>query len=226
MENLRAVLFDFEGTLVDFQWNLKDAELELAQELVKMQFTPDDFAQTEGYDVTLNRALSLAVSGQSDFSPEEIRDRVGVIYDRYDLDALSRWQLLPGVLKTLNTLKETGYKLGLVTNLGRKSISKALLSFGLEKLFEASITRNDVLFFKPSGQGILFALSLLGIGKEDAVFVGDSLSDILAARNAGVKVISLVGGQCTENEILEHGPDHVILSIEKVIEAINSPNLV
>jgi len=218
---VKAVLFDFEGTTVDFQWNLIDAEADLAEELEKMQFTTDCLDPTEGYDLALNRAIELAGSGRSDFSPEQVKERIGLIYDRYDLDALSRWKPLPCVMDTLTTLKNIGFMLGLITNAGSKAIKEALFRFNLTDIFDVTITRNDVLLFKPSGQGILAALSRLNIKKHEAVFVGDSVSDIMAARDAGIKVISVLGGQCTRSELLEHSPDYTIDSIGEVMEIVS-----
>jgi len=224
IKKIKTVLFDFEGTLVDFQYKLKDFEIDLAKELQKMHFLSNDFASTKGYDQMINRAVELAASGKFDFSPEEVKERVGLISDRYDLDALSRWQPLTGTGDILTILRNTGFKLGLITNAGRKAIKEAVFRFKLDRIFHVTVTRNDVVLIKPSGQGILAALSALGAEKDEAVFIGDSISDILAARHAGVKVISLLGGQCAESELLEYNPDYIISSMEKVIEIVSIKN--
>jgi HAD superfamily hydrolase (TIGR01549 family) len=220
LEGIKTALFDFEGTLVSLEWKIADGEADLAKELRKMQFTENDLDFTKGYDIVLNRAITLAAAGKSGFSSEEIKERVGLIYDKYDLDALARWQLLPRARDTLTNLKNMGLKLGLITNVGRKALREAMSRFDLSHIFDFTISRNDVMLLKPSGQGILAALSSLGTAKNGAVFIGDSVSDIFAAKDAGIKVISLLGGQCSREELSKYCPDYIISSIDKIVKKL------
>ena len=222
LKGISAILFDFEGTLIDFQWKLADAELDLVAELRRMGIPAADFDNEKGYDQLLNKVIEQASLGRYGIPPQEIKERIGSLYDEYDLDALSRWQVFPGSMELLNILKTKGFKLGLITNVGRLGLDRALAKFDLENMFDITVSRNDVLFLKPSGEGILVALSELNVGKDQTVFVGDSVSDILAARNAGVKIITVLGGQCLKNELLAYSPDYIAASIKEVEGVISS----
>ncbi|NTU60343.1 MAG: HAD-IA family hydrolase, partial [Deltaproteobacteria bacterium] len=204
-----AVLFDFEGTLVDFQWLLADAEAELRGVLADLGFDLAPFAK-DNYAVLRTRALdqnpSEAVRG-------ELERRFGEIYDRYDLDALSRWALRPGAAELLARLRADGVKMSLISNVGRAALHRALEKFGLSSAFDAVISRNEMTRAKPSGEGLRRAMELLGASPADTLMVGDSFSDLYAARDAGVEVAILLGGENPPADIERARPDHVVASL-------------
>jgi len=207
-----AILFDFEGTLVNFQWNLQAAVNEAREELSGLGFGSDVLAQTN-YALIYNNALLAAPHVGLD--PQEVASRIAAIYDRYDADALARWSLLPGVQDLLIDLKQR-VALGLVTNVGRKAIEKALPKLELTALFDVVITRNEVFLLKPSGEGVSLALRCLGAQNRSTLFVGDSVADILAAREAAVPVAIILGGESDPAAIAAAGPTYLWRSLEEV----------
>lgn len=218
-ETLRCVLFDFEGTLVDFQWRLAEAEAELRHALKDLGYALEPFA-SDNYAVLRTRALELAPSpavGQA------VERAFGPIYDRYDEDALSRWSLAAGVGELLEALRAAGLGVGLVTNIGRAAIEKALLRFGLARAFDVVVTRNQVARAKPSGDGLRRALALLGARPEEALFVGDSVSDLLAARDAGMRVAIVGGGESSRADIERLGPDCLLGRVAETIDLVRQP---
>lgn len=208
------LLFDFEGTLVNFQWDLEGALNEVKRGLAKLGFDLLPFTE-DNYAVLRNKAIMLAPERGLD--KKEVGNKIDAIYDRYDLDALSRWSLLLGVKSLLLCLRDNGeLKLGVVTNVGKKGIEKALVKFGLKGLFDIVITRNDVELMKPSGEGIEMAVKRLSGKKSSSLFIGDSVTDILAARDAGVKVAIVQGGESDPLSIAETPPDYLWRSIEEL----------
>jgi HAD superfamily hydrolase (TIGR01549 family) len=199
-----CVLFDLEGTLVDFQWRLAEAEAELRRAAVELGCDPGELA-SENYAGIRHRALERA-------APETVDRRLGPIYDRYDLDALSRWSLREGAAEVLRDLAAHGLALGLVTNIGRRAAEGALERFALGSFFGAAVTRNDVARMKPDPEGIGQALRRLG-KPGPALMVGDSLSDLFAARGAGVAVAIVAGGESSETSIRAHEPDHFLAGL-------------
>ena len=211
----KAFVFDFEGTIVDFQWRLKEGERELREKLRELGFDLTVFSQ-DNYAQMWNRALGMA-SGER---AEEIKRELIPIYDRYDEDALERWSLKDGVKELLSLLRERGKRIGLVTNVGRRAVEGALGRFGVRDLFDEVVTRNDTTFMKPRGEGIRRCLSALGVGREEAIFIGDSLSDLYAARDAGVKVAIVKGGESSPQEIMKSPPDYLWDSLDEVLKIL------
>lgn len=202
---MQALIFDFEGTLVDFHWRLEEAETEAGQILADLGIIEKSQSRVhyaEGMNMALDHEKQTGRS-QSVLSLE-------AIYDRYDADALTRWQVRPGVPEILSGLRERGIKTGLVSNVGFKSLQEALNRLALRSYLDVVISRNDARWLKPHPQGINLACEQLGFSKESVCFLGDSLDDILAARRAGVPVIIVSGGQHSPEEIRQAGPNGFI----------------
>ena len=89
--------------------------------------------------------------------------------------------------------------------------SKAILKLDLHPFFNVVVSRNDVQYMKPSGEGLRLALSRLQVINDKALYVGDSLDDIRAAKAAGVKVIIIMGKENSKAELLSAGPDRADL---------------
>lgn len=201
---VRVVLFDFEGTLVDFCWDLKGAIRQAQEELARLGYPRSCFV--DHYALLKNNAVLSA--SQHGLTKTAVAQHIDQIYDRYDLLALSRWKLQPDVKPLLSYLKDVQIRTGLVTNVGRLAIEQALERLGLVGLFDTTVTRNDVELMKPSGEGIRRALERLGGKNSAALFVGDSVSDILAAKDAGVRVAIVHGGESDSNSLAAAFPTY------------------
>ncbi|MBA4418347.1 MAG: hypothetical protein C0392_10630 [Syntrophus sp. (in: bacteria)] len=217
IENIEAVLFDFEGTLVDFQWKLLEAIEETLEMLWGMGFGRDQIASRK-YSTLLTEAVERAA--EIGLLPDEVREKIGVIYDKYDEDALTRWALRPGAKEFLHGIRTKGVRTGLVSNVGIRTLSNALSRLGLEGLFEVALSRNDVLNLKPSPDGMNLALKKMGVERDRSIFIGDSLDDINGARNAGLRVIIIADGENIKDEILAAKPDHVIQGYEELLNSL------
>jgi len=216
-KDVDAVLFDFEGTLVDIQWDLQGAVKETLEMLKTLRF-PIQRLQGMKYSTLMLEALRMAQEiGQS---TESVREKIGAIYDRFDEDAFMRWNLRDGSEDFLSALKTQGIKIGLVSNVGRKALEKALLKLDLHQFFDVVVSRNDVQFMKPSGEGLSLALSRLQVIKDKALYVGDSLDDIQAAKATGVKVIIIMGKENSKAEILSAGPDQLIRHFNELLTSL------
>jgi phosphoglycolate phosphatase len=214
LEGTKAVLFDFEGTLVDEQWNVKGAVQETLEKLRASGFSTGGL-QGKKYSLLMREAMQAA--SETGRSPEEVREMIGAIYDRYDQDALSRWSLRPGVKEGLHTLQSRGIKTALVSNVGEKALAMAFQKLDLRSSFDLRVSRNDVQTMKPSGEGITLAIKRLHVEKEKVLFVGDSADDIHAAREAGVKVILIAGGENPKAAAHPAKPDDLIQNLKELL---------
>ncbi len=201
-----AALFDFEGTLVDFQWQLVSAEDELRRALAKLGLDDDEFAHGNYATMWNTAADRLAPQGRI----AELRRTLCPIYDRWDLDALSRWTPRPGAAELLRRLVDGKIRAGMVSNVGRRALGHALRRFDFERWLSPVVSRDEVTYMKPREEGILRALAHWRIKKDDVLFVGDSRSDVFGARAAGVAVTIIRGGECDEAAFADVAPDHMI----------------
>jgi phosphoglycolate phosphatase len=201
---LKALIFDFEGTLVDFQWRLAEAEAEAGRLLAGLRIVPEPSARVH-YAEAMNRALEHS---ERTGDPEGVLS-LADIYDRYDADALSRWQVRPGAKEILPKVRALGLKIALVSNVGEKNLKAALIRLGLND-YEVVISRNEARWLKPHPKGIELACEKLGCRRNEVCFLGDSLDDVRAAQGAGVPVIIVSGGQDGLEKIQEGRPDGIL----------------
>ena len=206
-----AIIFDFEGTLVDFQWRLAEAEAEAGKVLIDLGIIPSGPASS--YAEMMNRAQVLAEETGSAEGPAAL----SAIYDRYDADALTRWQVRPEALNTLEKIKKMGIRTGLVSNVGRVSLDAALKKVGLRTWIDEPVSRNDVRWLKPHPAGILLVGERLGCRLDQVWYVGDSLDDIRAARAAGVPIAVIQGGQDRLAEIRKANPSWIIKELSDLL---------
>jgi len=216
-KDVQTILFDFEGTLVDLQWNLQGAVKETLEMLRTLRF-PIQRLQGMKYSTLMLEAIRMAKEiGQS---ADSVREKIGAIYDRFDEDALMRWTLRDGSKDVLSVLKANGLKIGLVSNVGRKALDKALPKLDLHPFFNVVVSRNDVQFIKPCGEGLSLALSRLQVIKDKALYVGDSLDDIQSAKAAGVKVIIIMGKENSKEELLSGGPHQLVYDFNVLLTSL------
>lgn len=217
LDNIEAMLFDFEGTLVDFQWQLSAAVAEALAMLRNMGFAKDRVLSRK-YSTLMTEAMQVAA--EIGLTPDQVRERIGCVYDRFDEDALTRWALRPGVKDFLEALKARGVRTGLVSNVGGKTLARALPQLGLAEYFAIALSRNDVLNLKPHPDGLNLAIERLGVSKDNSIFLGDSLDDLHAARNAGIRVMIITDGENVREDILAAKPDHVIQGYEELLRVV------
>ena len=213
-KDVEAILFDFEGTLVDPQWNLQGAVKETLEMLRTLRFP---IQRLQGMKCSTLMLEALRMAQEIGQSADRVREKIGAVYDRFDEDALMRWNLRDGSKDFLSALKANGIKIGLVSNVGRKALEKALLKLDLHPFFNVVVSRNDAQFMKPRGEGLSLALSRLQVIKDKALYVGDSLDDIQAAKATGVKVIIIMGKENSKAELLSAGPHQLVYDFNELL---------
>lgn len=210
-----AAIFDFEGTLVDFQWQLQPAEDELRRAFAELGFGGEAFASGNYASMWNAAADQLAPQGRM----AELRKALCPIYDRWDMDALTRWAPRPGAAELLRRLVTEGQRVGMVSNVGRKALARALNRFDFARWLSPVVSRDEVTHMKPGAEGILRVLSDWQIAPGDALFVGDSRGDVFGARAAGMAVAIIRGGECEESDFAGAPPDHMISQLSDLLES-------
>ena len=129
-------------------------------------------------------------------------------YYRTHMDA--RTHLFVGVKDLLDDLARMNIKVATVTNKGSRGVLHAFDKFDLGKYFDATISADDVSNGKPDPEGIFAVLDRLGVEAGEALFVGDSLNDISAAKKAGVVSVLVGWTLFHEDHYTEFGADFII----------------
>jgi histidinol-phosphate aminotransferase len=145
--------------------------------------------------------------------PEAILfDLEGTLYKRGSLTIRKE------ILKKISSV----LKLGIVTGCGRSTVRGFIDEFGLEGIFGTSITYEDAPP-KPSPEPVQLAMENLGVGR--AWMVGDSVRDILAAREAGVVPIGISGHGDNESNLIKSGAGLVLSDPEEIFDILKSTSV-
>ena len=193
--DVEEVLFDFEGTLVDFQWSCEQAIEETLEALQSIGFHRDRYGENPTYATIFNSTQKLLEQEKESGEIAAAAALIDDIYDKYDADAGTRWNIYPDTIQMLQELKELGFRMGLVSNIGKKALQTTMDRLDLTRHLEVMISRSDVTRQKPHAQGLLKAAERLGVQPSQCILIGDSREDVGAARNAGMLAGHLKGGQ-------------------------------
>lgn len=204
---LEAVLFDFDGTLT------APGELDFAAIKRAVHCPPDRFV--------LEWALAL--------EDETERAQALAALERFELEAAARSRRNEGVEDLVESLRDRGLALGVLTRNGRAAVERALANFERVRIadFAAVVTRDDPAAPKPAPDGVLLACARMGVAPEHTLLVGDYVLDAEAGRRAGAVTALLTNGRepdpadAAELEDLETTrPDFVIHRLAEVLDIV------
>lgn len=184
MRRYKAILFDFDGTLMNTN------EIIFAS----WQHTYKTLTGKEGdrREIVKTFGEPLFTSMENAFPNVPVEESVA-IYRDYQRDCyLDKIELFEGCKELIIELHKRGFRLAVVTSRVKSSLISGLEKYGLLDYFEAFVTCDDTDAHKPSPEPILKALEKLDIDAKDALMIGDSIFDVLCAKNAGVESV-LVG---------------------------------
>ena len=198
---IKAVIFDLDGTLI----NTNDLIIETFYHVIK-----ECLGRLPAID-ELNHVYGKTLDEQMEFfSVERSQELVEAYRSYYRTHMDEQTYLFEGVVNLLEELEAKGIKMATVTNKGSRGVHHAYVKFDIGKYFAVSIAADDVLKGKPDPEGIFAALNKLGVEPGEALFVGDSLNDINAAKGADVKSVLVGWTFFSEDHYTEFGADYVI----------------
>ena len=210
-----GAIFDLDGTLVTFRFDVQGTRKALIDELTERGFETAGLGLATPTQQIIDAARSQAPRGRPG-AFEELRVRIYAILDRFELESVATANVFPGARESLDSLRAKGVRLAVLTNSGRKAALETLRIAGLLDCFEFVLTRDDTETMKPRPEGLLKAISMLGLPADSVYYVGDSPYDIAAAKEAGIKVVSVATGNYSIEHLRDKGADRVISSITEL----------
>jgi HAD superfamily hydrolase (TIGR01509 family) len=203
---LKAVLFDWDGTLVD------------SAEATYKSYVHVFSHFGIGYD---RRRFAETYSPAWQRTYRE----VGLAEEHWP-EADERWLahysgqtsvLLPGAQEALRGLEAAGLRLGLVTSGDRSRVTRELVDLGVDRFFEVVVCGGDLAFKKPRPEPLLLALGRLAVRPEEAAYVGDSPEDVAMTRAAGGFAVAIPGGFPNHEALRASGPDARAASLGEAV---------
>jgi phosphoglycolate phosphatase len=214
----RAVIFDLDGTLVDTAPDLMRATNHVLVGLGRRAISMDEVRSFVGHGARalLTRGLTATGGLPENYDVEPDYQRFVTFYASNIADGSVPF---PGVVRLLERLKGEGFGLGVCTNKLEGLSVQLLDALDLSRHFGSVVGPDTLGVAKPDPRPFREAVSRLGLVAPRAIMVGDSETDVLTARNAGVPVIGVPFGY-TPQPVAEFGPDRMIAHFDEAYEAI------
>jgi phosphoglycolate phosphatase len=207
-----------DGTITRFNIDYLGARRLVLAELDKLKLKTADMTERSSIYLLLKQLkpqLDLETYGR-------LRKLFYSRLEEMEIKAAQEVVLYPGVLDTMNKLKGLELRIGLVTNNGRKGTNLTLKRLGLKLFFDAIVTRDDCEEMKPDPGPVRKVLEELKVGAGEAIFVGDGVMDIMAAREAGLSSVAVSTGPFEMERLLHSKPDYVLGSVNDLPSLIGS----
>ncbi|MBE7183540.1 MAG: HAD-IA family hydrolase [Methylobacterium mesophilicum] len=192
-QDVEAVLFDLDGTLVDSAPDLRAALNELlAQD--DLGPVPLDAVKTfigHGVRKLVERAYAYCGRPLDETQLDAAHQRMLPIYGQH-LTNLT--VIMPGALEAMQALHRAGRKLAVVTNKPAVHTGAVLDAYGFTPLLDFWIGGDGGVAKKPAPDMLLFALEKLGAAPAHAVMIGDSGADVISAHAGNIRAVIVEGG--------------------------------
>jgi len=212
---IRAVVFDLDGTIVDFNLDYKAVRAEAIEHITKQGFPRSIFSTNESVFETLKKMeIHMRNHGKREKEISKLREAVLSIVEEHEMEAARSTSLLPGILDTLKTLKTMGLKIALFTVNGRKSTRHILKALRISRFFDRVVTRESVSNVKPNPVHLEAALKMLRVKPEEAVVVGDSVLDVKSAQELRVIAVGVPTGVSQPEELSRAGATYLISAVD------------
>lgn len=216
------VLIDVDGTLVDSVPDLAYCVDEMMKQIGMPVHGEAKVREWVGNGV--ERLTRRALIGQLDGEPDEalFEQAYPIFMALYAENTSKRSNLYPGVKEGLAFLKAQGYKLGCVTNKAAQFTEPLLKDLGVYDDFAIVISGDTLAKKKPDPMPLLHAADFFGVKPENALMIGDSVSDVKAARAAGFNILCMTYGYNHGVDIREANPDVVIDSMAQLPDILGN----
>jgi len=212
----KLIMIDVDGTLVDSVPDLAYCIDEMMQELGLQKWGEAKVRHWVGNGIPklVERALSGALKGRP---IKEVFDIAYPIFlDLYEDNTAERSYLYDGVREGLDYLKSQGYQLGCVTNKSEQFTHPLLKVLDIFNDFKIIISGDTLAKRKPDPMPLLYCAEHFNLKPEECLMLGDSVSDVKAARAAGFDIICMSYGYNHGNDIGDENPDLVIDSMSQL----------
>ena len=211
---IKAVLFDFDGTLINTN-DLIFKSYEVAfEKVLNRKIGMDEILKLYGKPLY----SSLAKYGEAgEWLYQIYREFNAANHDRMA-------KPFDGVYEGVQLILQKGYRIGIVTSKRLHMVKRGLEIIDLDDKFEVIVTPDDTEKTKPDPEPILYGCKKMNISPQDALYVGDSIFDMEAAKRAGSQLCAVKYSVTPHNELLKFNPLYFVDSILELAEALETCN--
>ena len=211
---VKAVLFDLDGTLIDSLADLGQAVNRTLVELGCPTHPNDRYREFigEGARLLVQRALPVSLSKE-----EVLVERALALYQaHYAACWHDQTQPYAGVSSLLQQLEQRGVPLGVISNKPQAFTELCVRYFFPDTAFDAVFGQRDTVPRKPDPEAAWEAAQILAVAPVECVYVGDSGVDMRFAKAAGMRGVGVTWGFRSEEELRDCGATWIATSMEEL----------
>ena len=203
MTPVKLLIFDLDGTLIDSRQDIAASVNRTFRDL-NLPPKPDEII----YRYVGNGVRRLIIEAVESEEPALVDRALQIFEGHYLAHLLEETSLYPGILEMFSHFKDK--KKGMATNKPTLYTERIIKGLGIEHYFDVVLGGTPPLQLKPHPDMLLKILHTLGIAPEDAIMVGDSFTDIQAARAAGIRSCAVGYGLVEREALLAASPDFFV----------------
>lgn len=206
MKNFEGIIFDIDGTLASTHDLIFESFNHVINKYHNKRLTTEEivalFGPTE--DVILKEWM------KDDY--EKARKDY---FDFYESQHKEMANIFPGLEEVIKLIKNKKIPLGIFTGKGRDTSIITLKAIKLHDYFDLIVTGDDVKKHKPAPEGIIKFLNTFNLKPEKVLMVGDTNTDVIASRNAGIKCALVLWDDFSRNNYSNAKADFIFYSVEE-----------
>jgi phosphoglycolate phosphatase len=212
-EGIQAFVFDFDGTLaipnIDFGLMRRQVET------IAARYGVDPVSVRHLYILEMIETVRAQLGQTGNLGGGDFQREAHASILALEIDCARRGGMLPGALEVLQTLRQQGFKLGVVTRNSASAVRT--ICSAIDTLCDVFLPREVVRFVKPHPEHLQRALDHLHIPAQQVVMVGDGPIDITAGKALGLKTVAVLTGGDRRESLLASQPDLILDSVADLL---------
>lgn len=189
MAETRAVIFDLDGTLID---SLPDLRATLNRSLARHDLAPLSPEQVR--PMVGDGSKKLLERGYAVYGRMPTEEDFTVYSADYEAHVTDETKPFDGVGEMLDSLRKSGFKLGICSNKPHKAAARILAALNLKEYFPVLIGADQTAYRKPDPRHLAEVLKAMDVSPRDAIMVGDHQNDLATAKGLDVPAIFVTWG--------------------------------
>lgn len=211
----KHLIFDFDGTLADTTKGILDTNRATLQKM-GLPVPTDEFLRG-GIGLALTDGFKRTVPGASD---EEIQTLCSVYRETWKTTGTPATVAFPGVVDTLQSFKDKGYKMYVATSRSHDSLELLAQKIGVIDFFEGMYGAEDVVNHKPAPDTVNLIVEKYGLDRAECLVIGDAHYDILMGQGAGCHTCGISWGNQSREQLSTVNPTYLIDNIQELAEIL------
>ena len=215
---IKACIFDMDGTLCDTLTTIAYFANESLKHFGLNQIDIDEYKYMigNGYKNLIRKMLNY-LGVYSDELFQKVGDYYFEIYDKNPLYLSAPYN---GIMEMLGELKDKGIKTAILSNKPHNATLNVAKEIMAGVKFSHVQGNIEGVPLKPEPDALLNIIDVLGLEKDECLYIGDTSTDIETGKNAGVKTVGVLWGFRTEKELADAGADIIVANPKEIVDYV------